>query len=230
MEEWEPGDVNVFKEGEDVEIEGEVTHEVENAGPEISLHALIGSMNPKTMRVLGKIGGQKVVILIDSGSTHNFLDPSIAQKAQLVAQNGEDIKVRMASGELLSNEGKSEGLKQQIQGNNFMTDSYVLSLTGYDMVLGVYWLRTLGQILWNFSELTMEFKVQQKIVKLRGLSPNQLMEEGRGGQKSTRQVRRGSSCSLLNQLNYVLQKKFQMWKSSCNSMQMCLMNLLGCHQ
>lgn len=25
--------------------------------PEISLHALIGSQNPKTMRVMGKIGG-----------------------------------------------------------------------------------------------------------------------------------------------------------------------------
>lgn len=43
--------------------------------PEISLHALIGSVNPRTMRVQGRVRNQEVVILIDSGSTHNFIDP-----------------------------------------------------------------------------------------------------------------------------------------------------------
>lgn len=55
----------------------------ENTDPEIFLHALTGSINPKTIRILGKIKGQQIVILIDSESTHNFLDPTIIKRAQL---------------------------------------------------------------------------------------------------------------------------------------------------
>lgn len=84
-----------------------------------------------------------MVILIDSGSTHNFLDRSIVKRAQLKAKKEEDIRVILANMVLLSSEGKSEELKIQIQGNTFLTNTYVLSLAGYDMVLGIYWLRIL---------------------------------------------------------------------------------------
>lgn len=127
--------------------------------PKISLHALTGSLNLKTMRVVGKVGGQHVVILIDSGNTHNFLDPSIVKRGQLKTEKGEELRVRVANGELLTSKGKGAGVKITIQGNCFVTDTYVLSLAGCDMVLSVYWLRMLGQILWNFSNLTMEFTV-----------------------------------------------------------------------
>lgn len=53
--------------------------EAVEADPEISLHALAGSLNPKTIRVVGRVGGQNVVILIDSRSTHNFLNLSIVK-------------------------------------------------------------------------------------------------------------------------------------------------------
>lgn len=76
MEEWEPGDSGI---GEDVVCKMTSQGE-ENTGPEIFLHALTGSINPKTIRILGKIEGQQVVILIDSGSTHNFLEPTIIKK------------------------------------------------------------------------------------------------------------------------------------------------------
>ncbi|KAG7970785.1 hypothetical protein I3843_07G101600, partial [Carya illinoinensis] len=54
--------------------------------PGISIHALSGSPNSRTMRLLGKVQGCVVVILIDTGSTHNFLDPSVAKKTQLLVQ------------------------------------------------------------------------------------------------------------------------------------------------
>lgn len=46
---------------------------------EISLHAT----KPSAMRLVGKIGVSKMVILVNTGSTHNFQDPSIAKKNNL---------------------------------------------------------------------------------------------------------------------------------------------------
>lgn len=47
--------------------------------PEISLHAMAGTTSPQTMRLRGHLGRQPVVILIDSGSTHNFIDPTASK-------------------------------------------------------------------------------------------------------------------------------------------------------
>ncbi|KAF5480102.1 hypothetical protein F2P56_000872 [Juglans regia] len=146
--------------------------------PEISLHAIIGSMNPKTMRVKGKIGNQWVVILIDSGSTHNFLDPAVLSRVHIPLVDEDKIRVKVANGEMVNSEGKVKGVNVSVQGSCFLVDMYVLVLTGCDMVLGVHWLQGLGPILWNFKELTMQFTVQQTVVQLKGLTGSTWIEEG----------------------------------------------------
>ena len=45
--------------------------------PEISFHAISGTNHPQTMRITGKLGNKSVTILIDGGSTHNFLDQAV---------------------------------------------------------------------------------------------------------------------------------------------------------
>jgi len=59
--------------------EEEIVEEEEGDG-EISLHALRGLVNSKTIKVGGNVRNQKPMILINSGSTHSFLDEKIAKK------------------------------------------------------------------------------------------------------------------------------------------------------
>ena len=40
----------------------------------LTLYALTGTPTPGTMRVRGKINGSGLVLLVDIGSTHNFVD------------------------------------------------------------------------------------------------------------------------------------------------------------
>lgn len=49
-------------------------------------------------------------------------------------------------------------------------DFYILPLEGYEAVLGTQWLRTLGEILWNFSKMTMRFNISGKEILLKGLT------------------------------------------------------------
>jgi hypothetical protein len=66
--------------------------------PEISLNAIIGTHNPKTIRMIGIIKSQQVMILIYSGSTHKFVDEQVANMIGIKSTNKDVIKVRIVNG------------------------------------------------------------------------------------------------------------------------------------
>lgn len=45
-----------------------------------SLNTLAGQSNPRSLCLYGEVGNHKFQVLIDSGSTHNFIRPSLAKK------------------------------------------------------------------------------------------------------------------------------------------------------
>ena len=44
-----------------------------------------------------------------------------------------------------------------MQGYSFVANVLSLPLDSYDLVLGIQWLRELGEIRWNFKDLYMKF-------------------------------------------------------------------------
>ena len=55
----------------------------QNEEVEITLYALTRTPTPDTMRVKGRVNGDRLVILIDTSSTHNFVDASLINSLQL---------------------------------------------------------------------------------------------------------------------------------------------------
>ncbi|GAA0186578.1 hypothetical protein LIER_33866 [Lithospermum erythrorhizon] len=55
----------------------------ENVPAEISIHAMYGPNSISTFRLLGTVGKHTIQLLIDTGSTHTFLDEATARKLQL---------------------------------------------------------------------------------------------------------------------------------------------------
>jgi len=151
--------------------EGEALEAPEEEGEllEISLHTIVGAPAPKTMRLIGYINTLEVVILIDTGSTHSFLDPDVAKKAKLPAHGGRMLSVKVANGDSVPCQGYCAAVQVSMQGHSFSPKLYLLTLGGCSLVLGVDWLRLLGPILWDFVDLTMKFQHEGQEVQLQGM-------------------------------------------------------------
>ena len=139
---------------------------------EITLYALTGTPTPGTMRVMGKVNGSGLVILIDTGSTHNFVDASLASGLQLRVDVSKILEVKVANGYVVKTQGFCSSVPVCIQGVKFCIQFHVLALGGCDAVLGTQWLSTLGEIQWNFKLLTMCFCYKDQKVLLQGLTPS----------------------------------------------------------
>ena len=66
---------------------------------EISFHAISGTILPQTLRLPGKIRNKDVVVLIDGGSTHNFIEQSLVERFGLPVDNGVKLEVVVANRE-----------------------------------------------------------------------------------------------------------------------------------
>ena len=65
---------------------------------EITLYALIGTPTPGTIRVKGKINGSGLVILVDTSSTHNFVEALLVSSLQLKVDVSRILGVKVANG------------------------------------------------------------------------------------------------------------------------------------
>ena len=69
-----------------------------NLEPLISVNALTGVAKFRTMRVTGQVRKKPLHILIDSGSTHNFLDVNVAKKLGCKIEDMDLVSVIVADG------------------------------------------------------------------------------------------------------------------------------------
>jgi hypothetical protein len=64
----------------------------------ISLNALIGFSAPQTLKLIGYIKHKKVIILLDSGSTHTFIHRRIAQENHFYIHAVNNFQIMIANG------------------------------------------------------------------------------------------------------------------------------------
>nr|KYP33317.1 hypothetical protein KK1_045838 [Cajanus cajan] len=150
--------------------------------PLISVNALTGVTKFNTMRVTGRSRKKPLHILIDSGSTHNFLDVNVAKRLGCKIEDMDSVTVTVADGARVQINTMVKGFSWLIQNTVFTSDIMLLPLGCCDMVLGIEWLITLGDITWNFDKLTIVFhaKVPKTLAAGVHLSMLQLCDSGDG--------------------------------------------------
>jgi hypothetical protein len=125
--------------------------------PIISLNALTGFSAPQTLKLIGYIKQRKVIILVDSGSTHNFIHRRIAQETHCYIHAVNNFQIMIANGGSMKCGGRCENVHLQIGDYHLKSHMFAIDMGGCDIVLGADWLRTLGPILMDFQNLTMQF-------------------------------------------------------------------------
>ncbi|GJW65964.1 ty3-gypsy retrotransposon protein, partial [Tanacetum coccineum] len=104
---------------------------------EISLHAIFGKANVTTMKLRGTIGTTEVLILVDGGSTHNFISDSLVRELKMVTEfitpfgvqirNGDIIRYSMAS----YSQYRSSKLERDV--HDFYSRWQAIQVTSHDM-------------------------------------------------------------------------------------------------
>nr|GEX57582.1 retrotransposon Gag domain, retroviral aspartyl protease [Tanacetum cinerariifolium] len=137
---------------------------------EIILHAIFGKSQPTTMKVHGTLNSNEVLILIDGGSTHNFIYDVLVNELKLTSQMVAPFGVQIRSGDVIRCSKVCRDLSLQLGGLKVVQDLYTFSIGGADLVLGIQWLATLNTVQANWKEMFVIFTIDGKHYKLQGVS------------------------------------------------------------
>ena len=84
------------------------------------------------------------MVLVDTGSTHNFLDSTMAKRLNIFTFPMPNMKVMVADGKKIKKVGKGHKVKLKIKNFHLEYPFYTVPLRGVDVVLGIQWLQNLG--------------------------------------------------------------------------------------
>ncbi|KAF7807916.1 Transposon Ty3-I Gag-Pol polyprotein [Senna tora] len=134
----------------------------------LSLNALNSDIAVGTIRFSGSIQGIPVQVLLDGGSSDNFIQPRVVKCLKLPVEPTTAFKVLVGNGNFLTGDGKVQRVELLIQSHKLVITAHVLPITGADIVLGARWLATLGPHVADYSTATIKFFLDGLFVTLKG--------------------------------------------------------------
>ncbi|XP_062085564.1 uncharacterized protein LOC133791660 [Humulus lupulus] len=134
----------------------------------LSLNSLVGISSAHTMKLAGKIGQQQVTVLIDSGATHNFISSGVVRAANIPLTETTCYGILLGTGRKVRAEGICSQATLDLATLQVVTDFLPLDLGGADVILGIKWLETLGNMQVNWRTMVMRFGIAGTLVTLQG--------------------------------------------------------------
>ncbi|XP_065849153.1 uncharacterized protein [Euphorbia lathyris] len=143
----------------------------------------------KTLKLMGSIEGIPISILVDSGATHNFISGRLVKSLGLHEEEGRTIVIRMGDGYKIRVSKHCPNLKIGMGDFECEIKALVLDIWCLDVILGIDWLQTLGEVCHDWKLKKMKFWRDGKQVELIGTYPNHheppalqvwLEDEGKG--------------------------------------------------
>lgn len=116
------------------------------------------------MKMVGQVCGHEVLVLIDCGAFHNFLNSSIVERLGVQISQTKPYYVTFGDGHKVKGSGICKGVEENLQGLKITQDFYLFDLGGADMVLGYEWLGSLGKTTINWHQHTKNISGEEDIL------------------------------------------------------------------
>ncbi|KAH9296678.1 hypothetical protein KI387_044258 [Taxus chinensis] len=156
--------------GDGVVLDSADAGQEEETFPQEIIATLSSTLMYKAFRIRGVMQGQRVVVLIDSGATHNFIDASLVERWGLQTEDFEGFNVVVANGESMRCTRWVPQVSIMMGNYTVTNDFHIVGMGVTNIVLGVQWLHSLGEFQTNFQMMELKFKSEGRNVILRGLS------------------------------------------------------------
>ncbi|CAA0810223.1 Unknown protein, partial [Striga hermonthica] len=170
---------------------------------EISMHAMARIRGPRTMRLPSWVKDRRVIVLVDNGSSHNFINADLSQKLNLPTTKIEPFDVRVANDERLQFTESFCKVPIKFQGVVVEADLYALPLVGPNVVLVVQWLEGLGRVTTDYCTGVMDFRSGGKRVTLKA-GGEKVTKENTGAHMVENEQQQGDVRELLEEFEGVL--------------------------
>ena len=105
--------------------------------PTISCNALERITTPQTLKIEVHIKKKKVIVLIDLGSTHNFIHCKVAKELNFFLYPAPECQLMVANGGTINFSGKFHNIKLDMGGYVFSSLMLSIPMGSVDVVLGV---------------------------------------------------------------------------------------------
>ncbi|CAH9098317.1 unnamed protein product [Cuscuta europaea] len=143
-----------------------------------------GGVGVETIKLLGQVENKDIVIMIDSGSTHSFLDPKIVKDmATVECVKSPPLKVTVANGNEFSCDLVCPKFEWTVQGETFVKEMRLVRMGGYDMVLGMDWIHQFTPVMLSTRPPSVTFRKEGRLIELVGVTDT--TEEAVGNSSSS---------------------------------------------
>jgi hypothetical protein len=140
----------------------------------LAVQATSGTEAPSCIRLPVQVGGQTMLLLLDSGSTHSFISANFVAHIQAATVPIPAVPVKLANGDFVQCDQMVSQLEWHCQGYKFSTDLRILQLGVYDGVLGMDWLEGQGNMNCNWKGKAISFDHLGDWITLQGILPDKV--------------------------------------------------------
>ena len=123
-----------------------------------------------TMKLQGKISGISILLLVDSGATHNFISRKLVEALGWTWEETKSMKILMGDGHATETSGMCKEIKIETKAGRFTLDVVLFDLEYINVILGMSWLKTLGVMMVDWNTQIMKFETELGMKNLRGVN------------------------------------------------------------